>query len=220
MNTRRCLSTNGSAFVTGRSTLMNDLRHIWRKRKRLPALLVIDLVLFFIGIVLVFPLGEFYVPWEAQVVEVQKGRTNVRAGPSKEYDILFKLPITPKLGTATIIGETNDWYELETQDGVPCKEECKYTTDDELKKHCESPEETSTCRLRGMSRRDTLEPRPTEILERLARIFSFTVQNLHYLLYAIILWYLPLLRSYLRSLIWNSATQNLSTPTDAGAVFD
>ena len=80
------------------------------------------------GIILFLLLRDFYVPWEAQVAKVEKGRTNVRAGPSISYELLFKLRISPNW-VRLIVGQTNDWYMLETQDGV--QENCKYSTREE-----------------------------------------------------------------------------------------
>ena len=205
----RILVTKLSLMATA---LESAPRNLWRKKKRILIIVVFDVFLFLGGYALFVPLREFYVPWAAQVAEVEEGRTRVREGPSSNYEILFKLPIEPKLGTALIVRQINDWYELETEDGVPCPNECTYSTKEKLDENCLNADASTTCRLEGMSRRDKMEPIATTDWERILSTLRYLFQNPHYLLIAFFLSYLPLLRSCFRSKVLNSP----DTPLDEG----
>ena len=158
--------------------------------------IILDVCLLLLSVKGIDDLSNYYVPWEAQPTVDEGKRTNVRAGPSTSYDILFKLPIEPNPAKAKIIGELNDWYRLTSENGAPCAE-CKFKTVSKLNEQCKDLGPGEICEPGGMVRKDTMEKIRTDEID-IIRVLSYMMQNPPWPLVAIfLLWFWPRVRSRL-----------------------
>ena len=177
---------------------ISSAKAVFSRNKMKSLIVFLDFVILLGTIKGIDSLASYYVPWEARPTVDTGERTNVRAGPSTSYDILFKLPIKPKPAKAKIIGEVNDWYRLISEHGAPCAE-CKFKTDSQLDEQCEDLGPGEVCEPGGMARKDTMKKIPTKQPD-IIRVVSFMLHNPPWPVFAIcLLWFWPRIRSWL----WN-----------------